>query len=108
MHGVLAAEFVTTLRSLDGINVADQVSDSHVRSRQLFDVALLRCEICNRGLVGILGQQFAAAAADGRVRIVVNLAAAQIRQLWVEQRGKRAQDAALRLSTQSEKNKVVP
>src|SRR5581483_9503163 len=45
VHGQLAAEFVTATSRLDGVDVADQVSDGDVRSRQLFDITLLRREI---------------------------------------------------------------
>src|SRR5208283_1974811 len=47
-------------------------------------------------------------AADRRIGTVVNFAAAQVRQVRIEQCGERAQNAALRLAAQSKKNEVVP
>ncbi len=57
---------------------------------------------------GIVGQQLAAAAADGHIRIVVDLAAAQVGHVRVEQRSKRTQNAALGLAAQSQQNEIVP
>ena len=51
--------------------------------------------------------QFAAAPADRRVRIVVNLAAGDVGHLRIEQRGQGAQDAALGLAAQSQQNEIV-
>ena len=48
-----------------------------------------------------------AAAADGRVRIVVNLAAGNVGHLRIEQRGQSSQDAALGLTAQSQQNKIM-
>ena len=44
---------------------------------------------------------FAAAAADGRVRIVVDLAAGDVGHVRIEQRCQGAQDTAFRLAAQS-------
>src|SRR5271166_2699848 len=108
MHGVLTAQFVAALGSFNGIDVADEIGDRYIRRRQLLDVALLRCEIRNRSLVRIVGQQLAAAAAYRRERVVVNFAAPQVREVRIKKAGERTQDAAFRLSAQSEENEVVP
>ena len=108
VNRVLAAQLVAALGRLDGIDVADQVGDGDVGRRQLFHVAIIGGQVRNGRVVGIVGQQFAAAAANRRVRIVVDFAAAQVRHMRIEQAGKRAQDAAFRLPAQSEKNKIMP
>src|ERR1019366_8028536 len=69
--------------------------------------AMVGSQIGNWRVVRIVGQQFAAAAANRRVRIVMDLAAVQVRHMRIKQAGKRAQDAALRLAAQSEKNKIM-
>ena len=51
--------------------------------------ALVRRQVADGGCIATLRQQFAAAAANGLVRIVVNLATAEIRQLRIEQREER-------------------
>ena len=107
MHGKFVAQLVPAFGRLDWIDVADQIGDGHVRSRQLLDVTLVRPEICNRSLISCLGDQLAATAAERLVGIVTDLAAGDVRQLRIEKPGQRAQDAALRLATQSQQNKIV-
>ena len=61
--------------------------------------------------MGVSSPRFAisslAAPADRGVGIVVNLAAGDVRQLCVKQRGQGAQDAALGLPAQSEQNEIM-
>src|ERR1019366_1493932 len=103
---VLATQFVAALGRLDGVDVADQVGDGDVGGRQLFHVTIGRRQVRNGRVIRVVGQQFAAAPANRRVRIVVDFAAAQVRHMRIKQAGKRAQDAAFRLPAQSEKNKI--
>ena len=103
----LAAEFVAATRRLDGIDVADQVGDGDVGRGQLFHVALFRREVRDGRVVAELRNLFPAAAADGRVGIVVNLATRDVRHLRIEQRRQGAQDAALGLAAQSQQNEIV-
>jgi hypothetical protein len=55
----------------------------------------------------MLGNLIAAPAANWGIRIVVNLAACDVWHLRIQQRGQRAQNAALGLPAQSQQNKVV-
>ena len=48
-----------------------------------------------------------AAAADRSIRIVVNLAAGDEGKLGIEQRGERAENAALGLAAQSQQNEIM-
>ena len=52
--------------------------------------------------------QIAAAPADGLIRIVADLAAGDVRQLFIQQRGQHADDARLGLPAQSEQDEIVP
>src|SRR5208282_1980794 len=97
----LATQFVAAPRRFDGIDVANQVGDSHIRRGQLFDIALFLREIRDGRLVAKLRHPVPAAAADGRIRIVVNLAACNVGHLCVQQGGESSQDAALSLAAES-------
>ena len=101
VHGEFARQFVPAARRLDGIDVADQVRDRDVGRGQLFHVAVLGREPGNRRGVSFFRHQFAAAAADRSVGIVVDLAARDVGHLRIKQRGQRAQNAAFRLSAQT-------
>src|SRR5215472_4407510 len=107
MHRELAREVVPAARGFDGIHVADQVGDGHIRRRQLLYIAFLGPEVSDGSAVTLLGNQRPATPADGVVGIVMNLAAAQERQLRIEQRGECAQNAALGLATQAQQNEIV-
>ena len=98
---------MASARRFDGIDVADQVGDGHVGRGQLFDVAMFRSEPCNRRRIFFFGNQFVAAAANGRVWIVMDFASGNVRHLGIEQRGQGAQNAALGLSPQAEQDEIM-
>ncbi len=102
-----ARELVSTASRFDGVDVANQIGNGHIGRRQFLDIALVGSEIGDRGVVTEACDFIAATAADRRVRIVVNLASREVRHLRIEQGRQRAQDAAFRLSSQSEKNEIV-
>ncbi len=81
MHGHFAGEIMPAARRFDGIDVANQVSDGHVRRGQLFHVAIFGREISDGRIVAFARDQLAAALADRIVRIVVDLAAGDERQM---------------------------
>src|SRR5581483_6923729 len=98
---------MTATGSFDGIYVADQIRNGHVRSRQFLDIALLRREIGDLHVVAALGDQVAAGFADRSVRIVVDLATCDVRSLGIEQRRECPQHATLGLAPQTEENEIV-
>ena len=110
-QAVVNREFVgdilSAARRLDRVDIADHVGDRHVRRRQFLHVAVVAVQPGDRRVAGFSLHQIAAAPADGRVRVVVNLAARDVRRPLVEQRGELADEAGLRLAAQSEKNKIV-
>ena len=109
MHRELAAQFVTALCRLDGIDVADQVGDGHIGRRQLFDVAFFG----RRGMRSGASSGFWPAARgsggkSARMDCRESRSRARYGSLRIEQRGERAQDAALRLPAQSQQNEIMP
>ncbi len=107
VHGELAGEVLRAARSLDGVDIADEVGDGDVGRGELFNVALVAAEIGDGSGVSALGNEVAAALAERHVRIVADLAAGDVGHLLVEQRGERAQDAALGLAAQPEQDEVL-
>ena len=93
---------------LDGIDVADNVCDGDVRSRQLFDKARIAINPGNG--CGILVQldRLPSVSADRMKRIVVDFRTGNDRNLLVEKICELANDAALRLAAQSQQNQIMP
>ena len=75
--------------------------------RQLLDVARVARQPGDRQRVALCRDPRAAGGAERRERVVVDLAARHDRDRFVEQRGERAQDPALRLAAQAEQDEVV-
>src|SRR6185312_6890081 len=107
MNCEFTGEIMPAARSLDGIDVPDQVGNGHVRCGQLFYIAFLRSKPCNWSVVTLLGDEGAAALADGVVRVVMNFATGHIGHLRIEQSGQRTQNTALGLATQTQKDEVM-
>ncbi len=95
-------------RRLDGVEVADEVGDGDVGRGELLHVAIVRGQPGDGRGVAALGDQVAAALADGVVGIVANLAPGDVGQALVEQGGESAQDAAFCLSAQAKQDEVLP
>ncbi len=108
VHRHLVGELVPAARGLDGIDVADHVGNGDVRGSELLHVALVAVEPGDVSLVALLGDQIAAAAADGMERIVADFAAGNVRQPFVQQSGQHADDAGLGLAAQSQQDEIVP
>src|SRR5207253_1843728 len=77
------------------------------RRREFFNVPVFRSEPRDRSCILFARDQLPAAAADWRIRVVVDLASRNIGRLRVKQPGERAQDAALGLPPQSEQDEIV-
>ena len=107
MNREFAAEVVPSTGCFDGIDVADQIGDGDVRCRQFLHVAFVRGEIGNGGGISAFRNQLPAAAANRRVRIVVDLAARDVWHLGIKQGGHGAEHATFRLSAQSEQYEMV-
>ena len=108
VHGQFVGKIVAAARGLDGIHVADDVGNGHVGRGQLFDEAILARQPGDGRVVAALGDQFAAGAADGTQRMIVNLAAGDVGNLRIEKVDQAAQDAALGLAAQTEQDEIVP
>ena len=92
---------------LDGIDVADQVGDGHIRRGELLVVALVTVQPGEGQFVARVGRLAPAALADGRVGVVVDLTAGHRRDPLVEQFGQLAQETGLRLAAQAEEEEIV-
>ena len=84
VHGLGVAERAA-LGDLDRVDVADEVADAGVGGGELLAVPLAAVQPVDRQGVAELGAQPAAARADRRVRVVVDLAAGDDRRPLVEQ-----------------------
>ena len=104
----LVGQLQSAARRLDGIDVAHHIGDRHVRRRQLLHVSRLPRPPGDRCGVAVDDDARTAGGANRFERIVVNLASRDDRQVLVEQRRQRAQDAALRLTAEAEQNEIVP
>ena len=108
MHGQLVRQVAPAARGLDGVDVADHVGNGYVGCSQFFDISLVALHPVDRSVVSLFLDQVPAASADRVVRIVANLAAGDVRQMFIQQRRKHPDDARLGLPTQAEQNEVVP
>ncbi len=107
VHRQLVAEAQAGARRLDRIDVADHVGDRHVRGCELLDVAVLARQPRDRQRVSLGPHARAARAADGRERVIVDLAARHHRNLGIEQIGERPEQPALGLAAEAEQDEVV-
>ena len=107
VHGQLVGDVLPAARGLDRIDVADHVGDGHVGRGQFLHVALLAAQPGDGRVVPGLLHQVAAAPANGLVRVVVDLAALDVRDCFVQQRRQHADQPRLGLPAQSQQDEVV-
>src|SRR5689334_17427350 len=99
MHRELVRQHVPAARSLDRIQVADEIRDRNIGRGELLDVSAVTIEPRNWRIVAGLLEQLAPVFRDRCEWIVVHFAAVDDRDRIVEQRGERAKDSALCLTT---------
>src|SRR5262249_13802403 len=95
-------------RSLDRVDVADQIRDRDVRRRELLLVALVPVQPADRRLVAVRLEQRARVVRERHERVAVQRAALDRRDPFVEEAGQRAQQAGLGLGSEPEQDEVVP
>ncbi len=93
---------------LDGVDVADEVGYGYVGRGELFDVAIGAGKLGDGRGVSAVGDESAAALAEGMVGVVADFAAGDVGGVLVEQCGERAEDAALGLAAEAEQDEVLP
>src|SRR6185312_5428657 len=98
---------VAALGHLDRIDLADQVGDGDVRRGELLAVAAVARDPHDLGAVALLGHALAAGLADGRQRVVVDLAAGQGGHRLVEEADQHARHARLGLAALAEEDQVL-
>ena len=106
VHGLRITQGAA-LGHLDRVDVADQVADRGVRGGQLLGVAVVAVPPADRQVVAVLGGQSAAADADRRVRVVVDLASGDLGAPLVEQGGHGAHQPGLALAALPQQHQVV-
>src|ERR1700687_3238249 len=107
VDGELIGEVAAAASGADGIDVPDDVGHGDVGCGEFFDEAILARHPGEGSVVAVGGDFFAASAADGFQGIVVDFAASNDGHLLIQQVGQAAQDAALGLAAQAEKNEIV-
>src|ERR1019366_5519668 len=107
VNGELIAQGAPRAGRLDGVHVAEDVGDGDVGRREFFDKARIARKPSDGCGVTTLGNQVAARAADRRLWIVVNFATGDVGNFHVQEIDQPAQDAALGLAPQTEKNEIV-
>src|SRR5438105_8960344 len=107
MNCQLIAEEVSALRGFDRIDVANDISNRHIRRGQLFDKARIAIDPGDWRRVLMQLDRLSPMRADRMKRIVVDFRAGNDWNLLVEQIGELANDAALRLAAQPQQNQIV-
>ncbi len=107
VNGQLVGKIAAAARGANGIHVADDVGHGDVRRGQLFDIAAVARHPGDGRVVAFGGDFFAAGAADGLQRVIVDFAADHHGNFGVEQIDEAAQNAALGLAAKPQKNEIV-
>src|SRR5256886_8591630 len=107
VDGEFVGQVASAASRADGINIADNVGHGYVRRSQFLDKAILAGHPGDGCIVAFAVDSFTARAADGLERIVVDFAARDDRHFRIKQIDEAAQNAALGLASQAEKNKIV-
>ena len=107
MNGELAGEGVASLRSLYWIDVPDHVGDRDVGRRQLLDIAFIPEPVGDRGFVSHFSHEVPASSAYRPEGIIVDLAALDAGNRFIQEVGQLPQDAALGLTAETQQDHVV-
>ena len=107
MDSEFVGEIAASARRADGIDVADNVGHGHVGSGKFFNEAVLARHPGDGSVVALRGDFFAAGAANGFQRIVVDFAASNNGHFRIEKINEPAKNAALGLAAKPQKNKIV-
>src|SRR5437867_6360352 len=108
MHAEFAADGVSAFGGLDGIDIANDVRDRHIGRREFLNIPLFPAAISDGRAVAHLFDQVAALTANGREWIIVDLTSGDDRDGIVQKLDQTAQNAALRLTSQSKQDHVMP
>src|SRR6187401_1795980 len=95
------------LRSLDRVDIANDVSDRHVRRRKLFDKTAVTADPIDLRFIAVQLNSLPAECTKRREGVIVYLRPGNDRDLVVEQFRELPDDAALCLTAKSKKNEVV-
>src|SRR5208282_5183823 len=85
VNGELIGKVAASTSGADGVNVAENVRDGHVGRGQFFHVTLVTRQPGNGSVFALRSHLFAAGAANGPQRVIVNFAAGNHGDFRVEQ-----------------------
>ena len=95
-------------RRANGVDVSDDVRDGHVRRGQLLHKPLLSRHPRERRVIAFRVDSLPARPANRLQRVVIDFAPRDDRHFGVQQLHQPAQDSALGLSAQTQKDEIVP
>src|SRR6185437_5062540 len=104
----LVGKIAAALGCANGVDVADDVGNGYVRRGEFFDITAIAREPGDRYGLAFESSTFAAGAANGAVRIVVDFAAVDYGDFVVEKTDEFAQNTRFRLTAEAQQNKVMP
>ena len=91
----------------DGVDVTDQISHRHIRSRQFLYVAGIARNIGDGGIICHRGELLLTARTEGRIGVVMDFAPFDGRNLFIQEGGEAPENAALCLSPKPEEDHMV-
>src|SRR5260370_35354412 len=106
MDGEYVGAVAAGASGADGIGVADDVGHGDVGSGEFFDEAIVAGDPGDGSIVAVGGDFFAARAANGVQRIIVDFATRDNGHFRIEQIDRAAKNSAFRLAAQAEKNEI--
>src|SRR5438105_120069 len=107
VDGELVGKVAAAASRANRVDIANYVGHGHVRRGEFFDKPVVARHPSDGSIVAFAGDFFAARAADGLERIVVDFAARHDRHFRIEQIDQATQNAAFGLAAQAEKNEIV-
>jgi len=108
VDGQFVGKVAAAASRADGIHIADNVGHGYVGRCKFLDKAIFARHPSDGSIIAFAGDFFAARAADGLERVIVDFAARNDRHFRIEQIDQATQNAAFGLAAQAEKNEIVP
>src|SRR6266851_2439167 len=107
VDGEFVGEVAAAAGRPDGIDIADDVGHGYVGRGELFDKAIVAGHPGDGSIVAVGGDFFAAGAADGFQRIVIDFAAGDDGHFRIEEVDEAAKNSAFGLAAEAEQNEIV-
>src|SRR5207247_8333640 len=102
VHAELAADRVAAFRGFDGVDVADDVGNRDIGSGELLDVSIVAAPVFDWRPLSHFSNQIAASPANRTEWLVVDLAARDHRNGFIQECRQLPEDPALGLASQTQ------